>query len=158
MPGLDETFHSWTLKMPKFIQETFDLDKEPAIEVYKRKKNFDIREMAQSKLSDYFGCSYENNDRRLIQTIHSVKGVSTDAVLLFVSDNSNGKQISLNEFNARTSMSEKQRMIYVACSRARQFLAIAVPSSYSTDNISKILNGTNFEIKAPGLQEEIFKK
>ena len=43
MPGLDETFHSWTVKMPKFIQETFGLDKEPNIEVYKRKKKFDIK-------------------------------------------------------------------------------------------------------------------
>lgn len=99
MPGLDETFHSWTVKMPKFIQETFGLDKEPNIEVYKRKKHFDIKEMAQTKLSDFLGCSYENNGGRLIQTIHSVKGASTDAVLLFVSENSKGKQISLNEFN-----------------------------------------------------------
>lgn len=158
MPGLDETFHSWTVKMPKFIQETFGLDKEPNIEVYKRKKNFDIKEMAQTKLSDFFGCSYENNGGRLIQTIHSVKGASTDAVLLFVSENSKGKQISLNEFNVGKNMNEKQRMIYVACSRARQFLAIAVPSTYSTNNISKMLNGINYELKAPGLQDELFKK
>lgn len=158
MPGLDETFHSWTVKMPKFIQETFGLDKEPNIEVYKRKKHFDIKEMAQTKLSDFFGCSYENNGGRLIQTIHSVKGASTDAVLLFVSENSKGKQISLNEFNVGKNMNEKQRMIYVACSRARQFLAIAVPSTYSTNNISKMLNGINYELKAPGLQDELFKK
>ena len=158
MPGLDETFHSWTVKMPKFIQETFGLDKEPNIEVYMRKKKFDIKEMAQNKLSDFFGCSYENNGERLIQTIHSVKGASTDAVLLFVSESSKGKQISLNEFNVGKNMTEKQRMIYVACSRARQFLAIAVPSTYSTNNISKMLNGINYELKAPGLQDELFKK
>ena len=158
MPGLDETFYSWTVKMPKFIQETFGLDKEPNIEVYKRKKKFDIKEMAQNKLSDFFGCAYENNGERLIQTIHSVKGASTDAVLLFVSESSKGKQISLNEFNVGKNMTEKQRMIYVACSRARQFLAIAVPSTYSTNNISKMLNGINYELKAPGLQDELFRK
>ena len=158
MPGLDDTFHSWTVKMPKFIQETFGLDKEPNIEVYKRKKKFDIKEMAQNKLSDFFGCAYENNGERLIQTIHSVKGASTDAVLLFVSESSKGKQISLNEFNVGKNMTEKQRMIYVACSRARQFLAIAVPSTYSTNNISKMLNGINYELKAPGLQDELFRK
>lgn len=158
MPGLDETFHSWTVKMPKFIQETFGLDKEPELGVYKRKKDFDIKEMAKTKLSDFFGCSYENNGGRLIQTIHSVKGASTDAVLLFVSENSKGNQISLNEFKVGESMNERHRMIYVACSRARQFLAIAVPSTYPTDKISKMLNGINFEIKAPGLQDELFKK
>lgn len=158
MPGLDETFHSWTVKMPKFIQETFGLDKEPELGVYKRKKDFDIKEMAKTKLSDFFGCSYENNGERLIQTIHSVKGASTDAVLLFVSENSKGNQISLNEFNVGKSMKEKHRMIYVACSRARQFLAIAVPSTYPTDKIAKMLNGINFEIKAPSLQDELFKK
>lgn len=158
MPGLDETFHSWTVTMPKFIQETFGLDKEPELEVYKRKKDFDIKEMAKTKLSDFFGCSYENNGGRLIQTIHSVKGASTDAVLLFVSENSKGNQISLNEFKVGESMNERQRMIYVACSRARQFLAIAVPSTYPTDKISKMLNGINFEIKVPCLQDELFKK
>lgn len=158
MPGLDETFHSWTVKMPKFIQETFGLDEEPEFGVYMRKKDFDIKEMAKTKLSDFFGCSYDNNGGRLIQTIHSVKGASTDAVLLFVSENSKGNQISLNEFKVGKSMNEKHRMIYVACSRARQFLAIAVPSTYPTDKISKMLNGINFEIKAPGLQDELFKK
>ena len=78
--------------------------------------------------------------------------------LLFVSESSKGKQISLNEFNVGKNMTEKQRMIYVACSRARQFLAIAVPSTYSTNNISKMLNGINYKLKAPGLQDELFKK
>lgn len=158
MPGLEETFQSWTTKMSIFLKEIFCLDEEPVIEVYKRKKKFDIKKMAQSKLSDYFGGCYENNNERSIQTIHAVKGASTDAVLLFVSENSKGKQISLNEFKTGTKMTEKQRMMYVACSRARQFLAIAVPTSYPIENISKMLSGVEFKLEAPELQQNLFNQ
>ena len=53
-----------------------------------------------------------------------------DAVLLFLSLDSRGQSISLNDFpkNAVNVMSEGQRLIYVACSRPKQFLAIAIPS------------------------------
>ena len=47
MPGLEETFQSWTTKMSTFLKETFCLGEEPVIEVYKRKKKFDIKSLLQ---------------------------------------------------------------------------------------------------------------
>ncbi|MNR47728.1 hypothetical protein D3C85_1668680 [compost metagenome] len=39
-----------------------------------------------------------------------------------------GESVGLNSFVSSTTFpSEKQRMIYVACSRPKQFLAIGVP-------------------------------
>ena len=52
-------------------------------------------------------------------------------------------------------MTEKQRMIYVACSRAKQFLAIAVPSSIPDVKIKTTLRSINYDIKSPGLQERL---
>ena len=44
-------------------------------------------------------------------------------------------------------MNESQRMIYVACSRAAQFLALAVPKSIADDKIWSVLNGIDIDIR-----------
>ena len=52
-------------------------------------------------------------------------------------------------------MSEGQRMIYVACSRATQFLAIAVPSTKTDEEIRTALDGVDVEIRIINLQGEL---
>jgi len=154
MPDLSETFQSWTAKIPQFLKQELDLEIAPKIEVFARKKKFDIKVMAQSKLSMYFGHNIiGNRSGRTIQTIHSSKGASTDAVLLFLSANNQGKQISLSLFDHKGNMTEKHRMMYVACSRARQFLALAVPMTYPVESIQKQLRGINYELRVPGIIE-----
>ena len=156
MPNLSETFQSWTDKMPRFLKEEFNLETTPKFEVFNWKKKFDIKSMANSKLSMYFGHDAKGNEiGRTIQTIHSSKGASTDAVLLFLSDNNKGEQISLNLFEGNDKMTEKHRMMYVACSRARQFLALAVPMSYAVTQIEKIMKGVDYEKETPGILEEL---
>ncbi|MFC2657240.1 MAG: hypothetical protein ACFN1F_00320, partial [Segatella sp.] len=92
-----------------------------------------------------------------IDTIHAVKGATLDAVLLFLSSNSKGQGISLNDFLRRTgrNMTESQRMIYVACSRATQFLALAVPKSISDETIKRALAGVEANIRYINLQGEL---
>lgn len=157
MPDLSETFETWTSKMSAFLQDSFNLDNKPDFEVYQRKKKFDIKKMAGSKLSSYFGSDIGPDKKgRTIQTIHSSKGTSTDAVLLFLSANNSGKQISLSLFDNDKDMTEKHRLLYVACSRARQFLAFAVPMDFPERQIQKLLNGVKYEIKTPGVIEGLF--
>lgn len=157
MPGLSETFQSWTNKMPQFLKNEFSLDKLPTFDVYSRKNDFDIKLMSRKQLSDYFGNEINKvNTGRTILTIHASKGASTDAVLLFLSANNQGKQLSLNLFESIDKMTEKHRMLYVACSRARQFLALAVPTEYPDSKIRKLMNGFNYELKSPGLTGELF--
>lgn len=158
MPTLDETFCSWNFKMTGYLKEKLNLQDNPDFEVYKfKRKGPKIDEIATMKLSKFYGSGLLNNQvGRMVQTIHSTKGASTDAVLLFLGKNSNGKAVSLNDFKSSVEMSEKQRLLYVACSRTRQFLAIAVPLSFSEENIKSILNGANFEFKTPGLIEGLF--
>lgn len=157
MPGLSETFQSWTDKMPQFLKNEFSLDKLPTFDVYSRKNDFDIKLMSRKQLSDYFGNEINKvNTGRTILTIHASKGTSTDAVLLFLSANNQGKQLSLKLFENINDMTEKHRMLYVACSRARQFLALAVPTEYPDSKIRKLMNGFNYELKSPGLTGELF--
>ena len=52
-------------------------------------------------------------------------------------------------------MSEGQRLIYVACSRAKQFLALAVPSNIGDAEISNTLAGVDVVIKNVNLQTEL---
>ena len=52
-------------------------------------------------------------------------------------------------------MNESQRMIYVACSRAAQFLALAVPKSIADEEIKKALTGVDIDIRNINLQGEL---
>ena len=78
-------------------------------------------------------------------------------MLLFLSDNSRGESISLRDFPSHpiNHMSEGQRLIYVACSRAKQFLALAVPSNIGDAEISNTLAGVDVVIKNVNLQTEL---
>ena len=53
-------------------------------------------------------------------------------------------------------MTEKQRMIYVACSRAQHFLALAAPSTVSDTEINTKLREMDYEIQKPEIQQELF--
>lgn len=52
-------------------------------------------------------------------------------------------------------MTESQRMIYVACSRAVNFLALAVPKSIADENIKRTLAGVDIDIRYINLQGEL---
>lgn len=110
------------------------------------------------QLSGFINQGNEGSDyHKSIDTIHAVKGATLDAVLLFLSANSKGQGISLNDFPRRSVryMTESQRMIYVACSRAVNFLALAVPKSIADENIKRTLAGVDIDIRYINLQGEL---
>lgn len=157
MPGLDETFQTWTSKMQLYLKSRFGLTTTPDFDVYKRKKTFDIKVMAKSKLANYFGNDAARSRSDLaIQTIHSSKGMTTDAVLIFLSMDNSSKNISVNLFQESTKMTEKHRLLYVACSRARQFLSLAIPMDYPDNKLGELLKGVNYEVRIPGVIKGLF--
>lgn len=157
MPGLDETFQTWTSKMQIYLKSKFGLTTALDFDVYKRKKTFDIKVMAKRKLANYFGNDVARTRSVLaIQTIHSSKGMTTDAVLVFLSMDNSSKNISLNLFQESAKMTEKHRLLYVACSRARQFLALAIPIDYPEAQLNKLLKGANYEVRIPGVIKGLF--
>lgn len=109
-----------------------------------------MKEMAGVPVEQYHQSNNKGNEyHKSIDTIHAAKGATLDAVLLFLSSDSRGQSVSLNDFlrSADRTMTESQRMIYVACSRARQFLALAVPITIADEDIRRALSDVKFEIR-----------
>jgi hypothetical protein len=70
-----------------------------------------------------------------ISTIHKVKGMTLDTILLFL--HKNGRSISLADVEPATDfLTENQTMLYVAMSRPRHLLAIAIEKSIPIQDIT----------------------
>ncbi|RLC71076.1 MAG: hypothetical protein DRI81_18250 [Chloroflexi bacterium] len=81
-----------------------------------------------------------------ISTIHQVKGMTFDSLLLILSPTSRGASISINDIRKPERFPpEKQRMIYVAMSRPRYLLSIGVPET-TPDSLVHQKLGDDIEI------------
>ena len=158
MPSLSLSFTDWTDQTTALLQSHFGFGKRPEFVVYKKQVGHVMREEANMPV-EYYHSSSENNSEfhRGVETIHSVKGATLDAVLLFLSSRRNKETITLKDFPRQqiATMNEKQRMIYVACSRATQFLAFAVPSNVSDADIDAAFRGIEIEKRVINLQDEL---
>jgi len=161
IPPFSLSFKEWSLQTTALLQQWWGLEELPVFETYLRKTDNQgrgMREIAELPVEQYHQSNeIESDYHKSIETIHGVKGATLDGVLLFLSEDSQGQRISLREFPERPvrEMTEKQRLIYVACSRARQFLAIAVPSTVRDEDIHNALDGIEVEIRNMGLQGEL---
>ena len=73
-----------------------------------------------------------------ISTIHKVKGMTLDTILLFL--HNNGNSISLKDIvQSNGELTEKQTMIYVAMSRPRHLLAIGIEDTVEIKKINEKL-------------------
>lgn len=161
IPPFSLSFKEWSLQTTALLQQWWGLEELPVFETYLRKTDNQrrgMREIAELPVEQYHQSKeIESDYHKSIETIHGVKGTTLDGVLLFLSEDSQGQRISLREFPKRPvrEMTEKQRLIYVACSRARQFLAIAVPGTIRDEEIHTALDGIEVEIRNMGLQGEL---
>ncbi len=157
IPSFSLSFKEWSEQTCVLLHDYWNLEKLPIFEPHKRQKGYRMREM-DNVLVEHFHLSRDKGSEfhKNIDTIHAVKGATLDAVLLFLSSDSRGQNISLNDFphSAIRTMTESQRMIYVACSRARQFLALAVPRSITDEEIRRNLAGVEIDIRNINLQRE----
>lgn len=156
IPSLDLSLEEWTSKTEFLMQKQFNLQQTPDFQTCKRISGKTMNKLKVEPVHTYYSDKTKSNNGLPVKTIHKVKGATSDAVLLFLDNNSTGKSISLNEFKRKsTSLTEKQRMVYVACSRATQFLAFAIPSTVSESEIRKIF-GNDISIKNIDLQSRLF--
>ena len=158
IPSFSLSFKEWAEQTCALLKEYWALDKNPVFVPYKRQKGYRMSEMADVPVERFHQSKDKGNEyHKSIDTIHAVKGATLDAVLLFLSSDSRGQNISLNDFpqDPIRVMSEGQRMIYVACSRAAQFLALAVPKSVVDNDIKSALAGVDIDIRYINLQGEL---
>ncbi len=93
---------------------------------------FDIKsENAYLTIDELFATTKKEQLRKnyRLGTVHSVKGETFDAVLLFLKQKGVGKYYkTLLTGNKRTTDSEELRIVYVGITRPRKLLVIAVPN------------------------------
>ncbi len=157
IPSFSLSFKDWTEQTCDLLQRYWVLEETPVFVPFERKKGYKMKEMAEVAVERYHQSKDKDSEyHKNIDTIHAVKGATLDAVLLFLSADSRGQSISLNDFprNEVRIMTESQRMIYVACSRATQFLALAVPGSTTDEAIHVALAGVDVDIRVINLQGE----
>ena len=158
IPSFSLSFKEWSEQTCVLLHDFWELDEQPMFVPYQRQVGYKMKEMENVPVERFHQSRDEGSDyHKSIDTIHAVKGATLDAVLLFLSANSKGQGISLNDFPRRSVryMSESQRMIYVACSRAVNFLALAVPKSIADENIKRTLAGVDIDIRYINLQGEL---
>lgn len=158
VPSFSLSFKEWSEQTCALLKAYWGLKDKPTFIPYKIKKGYKMKEMANMPV-EQFHQSKDKTSRfhKNIHTIHAVKGATLDAVLLFLSADSRGQSVSLRDFPAKPVkiMTESQRMLYVACSRARHFMALAVPCSINDEKIKTALSGIDVEIRKINLQEEL---
>ena len=158
IPSFSLSFKEWSEQTCVLLHDFWELDEQPMFVPYQRQVGYKMKEMENVPVERFHQSRDEGSDyHKSIDTIHAVKGATLDAVLLFLSANSKGQGISLNDFSRRSVryMTESQRMIYVACSRAVNFLAFAVPKSIADENIKRTLAGVDIDIRYINLQGEL---
>lgn len=69
----------------------------------------------------------EMDDHLVMSTVHSAKGLEWSAVLVI--DLVNGRFPSRHALERDEDLEEERRLLYVACTRARDYLALFVPST-----------------------------
>jgi len=134
LPSFDLSLKDWNSETEKYINSFFELETDIDFKL-KQKQGKAIYEESIAKL--YNTENIESNYP--ISTIHQVKGKTFDALMLFLGKNSKGQSISLNDYIKPTDFpNDSKRMIYVAMSRPRNFLGIAVPSETNNDKLKEI--------------------
>lgn len=150
VPSFSLSFKEWSERTCMLLHDYWELEELPVFVPYKRQKGYKMKNMANVPVERFHQSRDKDSEyHKSVDTIHAVKGATLDAVLLFLSSDSRGQNISLNDFPSSeiAVMNESQRIIYVACSRAAQFLALAVPKSIADDKIWSVLNGIDIDIR-----------
>lgn len=158
IPSFSLSYKEWSEQTCSLLFSYWALEQQPEFIPFQKKKGYKMQEMKDIPV-EHFHQSRDkgSNYHKSIDTIHSVKGATFDGVLLFLSAHSRGENISLSDFPQETitEMTEKQRLIYVACSRATQFLAFAIPKPIDDEYICKSLNGVEIEIRHINIQSDL---
>jgi superfamily I DNA/RNA helicase len=131
LPSIDDTLIDWTTKCAAYIKTK--LGKDVDLELKKKGKAFHSKNV-KDLLYPSVDTPYP------ISTIHKVKGMTFNSIMLVLSKDSKGANFSLNDFKTPASLpDEKQRMLYVALSRPEVIACIAVPDVFTEEQISNHL-------------------
>jgi uvrD/REP helicase len=136
VPFSNISFNEWTEATETLLKEKFELHDKPNFLFKSKLTGFTMKNLRNEIMSKYFDNVLENENKRDVTTIHQIKGMTLDAILVFLTEPNNVNSISFKDIETPQEFpSEKQRLIYVACSRPKYFLAIAIDDSITDEDI-----------------------
>ena len=136
VPFSNMSLNEWTEVTETLLKERFELNEKPNFLFKSRLIGFVMKDLRNENISKYFNNTLENENKRKVTTIHQIKGMTLDAILVFLTEPNNINSISFKDIETPLKYpSEKQRLIYVACSRPKYFLAIAIDDSITDEDI-----------------------
>jgi len=121
IPNYDNTLLNWTAELSNHCHHTLGLKELP---------NFILKEGVYRKFHKLAVNELYNSPSNIstVTSIHKVKGKTFDSVMLVLSKNSSGQNLSISDFSRPDDMpNEKKRLLYVAMSRPRSQLVIGIP-------------------------------
>ena len=145
LPSSDTKLNTWKTSMGNIIEDIaskYDLQKigDSEIKTKIRVTDSNLKDFLEQPIKDFYAKSYAG--AYLNATIHAVKGRTFEAVLLIIG--TNGKLTS-NMLNTSDIESEAIRTAYVAMTRARKILMIAIPKSVKDRSLTRF-NDANWRI------------
>ena len=133
LPNFGLSIKQWTKETQEYLKIFLNLGAIPDFGIRKKtSSSFDTKTL-EHPVNQYF--KKATTDSNLpVTTIHQVKGMTFDSVLLILSENNSGQNISLDHLVEPEDMpSEKQRLIYVGISRPQKLLCLGIPNTYTDD-------------------------
>ncbi|MNI13817.1 ATP-dependent helicase [Sphingobacterium paramultivorum] len=146
IPPTNQSLITWSNKCIQSLYDHFDIDVTELFIFKKLIKGYKMADLKNELVDTFFNKPASSSKNIPVTTIHKIKGATLDAILYFLDETGTGESVGLNSFVRSTSFpNEKQRMIYVACSRPKQLLAIGVPHK-TTEKELKTKFGGEIEI------------
>ncbi|PWU70435.1 UvrD-helicase domain-containing protein [Gracilibacillus dipsosauri] len=122
IPDFNKTLTEWNDEVKETCSSIFELESPPTF-VLKAGIHRPKHSMLVSQLFE------RTVNSTNVSTIHKVKGKTYDSIMIVLSPNSSGQSLSINDFIRPDEMpDEKKRLLYVAMSRPKWQLVVAVPN------------------------------
>lgn len=139
LPSFSLSVESWQIRTQELLAELLNLANPIDFSLKAKIKGYQMNIVRQMPVKNLFIPKAYNKESLLkFNTIHDAKGASYDAVLLFL-NKPHINSLSVNLFSNDRELDERHRLIYVACSRAKHFLALAIPNTVIDDTIKAYL-------------------
>lgn len=148
IPPLELSISEWQSQTEKLLERFCNLqDGSVNFNIKRRMNGYKMADISKMRVIDYFHNNIRRNPSEF-STVHGIKGLTFDACLVFLNKN-HSETLSLELFEQCAKLKERHRLLYVACSRPRQFLAFAIPKSVKKETIDKYIlpNFTYIDIR-----------
>lgn len=127
MPSSDKELDIWKKSINQLIINAslkYSIQVRSGVEIKTKTRDKAFKDFLKQPVKNFYATSFECE--YLNSTIHAVKGRTFEAVLLLI--DSRGK-LTTNMINNKPIESEEIRTAYVAMTRAKQILVVAIPKS-----------------------------